>query len=162
MITVTPNSVPSNVDGVREILRMVSDPKASAARLDELHELAEQLNASVEETRKLRAELDADRERHAADSRTLQQRRESFESREQVRSRELQEHEKVLSARQRQIEDMERKNTDAMNERERVLAARENGLADKEQAANEAYAAAMKLKDFWEKRAAALKSALSD
>lgn len=135
MISLISTGSPAQTSDAYTLLAIIADPNAAKKRLDELVaekkaalDMADQARQAQVDAEKLRASVANELAKAKSDS-------DGFNASSAVRTRQLEDHEAVLSTRQQQIDDQEKSvvaregdvkgRETAVTEREQLLAARE-------------------------------------
>lgn len=164
MITLMPTGSPAQTSDAYALLAVIADPDAAKKRLDEL--VAEKQAALDMKDKALQAQADAEKLRASVANQLAKAKSDSdgFNASSAVRTRQLEDHEAVLSTRQQQVDGHEKSVTAweaNVKGRETAVAEREQFLNAREEAATKLAAEAQTLKDTYEAKIAALHSAMA-
>lgn len=137
MITLTPNSAPVDISHAKDIIALVGDPKAAAARLKELTAALEAAQAAEARVAALQKEVSVKLAKHETAAEIFAGDKAEFTAYSDKRGKELAELSDQLAARSLAQDRREKAHFDAVAEhddatkrREQILAAREKALIE--------------------------------
>lgn len=164
MISLMPTAGPTQTADAYALLAIIADPDAAKKRLDEL--VAEKQAALDMADKASQAQADAEKLRASVANQLAQVKSDAdtFNASSAVRTRQLEDHEAVLSTRQQQIDGHEKSVTAweaNVKGRETAVTEREQFLTAREEAATKLAAESQVLKDTYEAKIAALQSAMA-